>query len=368
MDLYLEIAETLRRRIASGELEPGERLLPIREMAARWGCSPGTVSRAYGLLADEGLLRARGRRGTQVASNPVELSKRDVRWASLVNRAERYLLEGIGTGHSPAEVETALSAAVAHWKELQREDTAPAKPVYGPVAGKLRFAGSHDLLLEILGDMLNAGSPAVELSLEFVGSLGGLIALQRGEADLAGAHLWDEETATYNVPFVERVLPGCTCLLLTLALRELGLVLPAGNPDGFSGLEDLKRADAPFVHRQPGSGTRVWLEAQLRRLGIDPESIPAGERIATTHSAVARAVVEGRARVGLAIYAAAASHGLDFLPLTRERYELVIPERTWRRPEAQTLAEFIGSAALRGRIETLGGYDVSQTGEERWVR
>jgi putative molybdopterin biosynthesis protein len=130
----------------------------------------------------------------------------------------------------------------------------------------------------------------------------------------------------------------------------------------------LKRADVPFVHRQPGSGTRVWLEAQLRRLGIDPESIPAGEQVATTHSAVARAVVEGKARVGLTIYAAAASHGLDFLPLTKERYELVIPERAWQRPEAQTLAEFIRSNALRRRIEALGGYDASQTGEERWVR
>lgn len=368
MDLYLELAEKLRRRIASGELEPGERLPPIREMAARWGCSPGTVSRAYGLLADEGLLAAHGRRGTLVAPGPIQLSKRDVRWASLVNRAERYLLEGVGAGHSPAEVETALAAAVARWKELQREGATPAKHARQPVVGKLRFAGSHDLLLEILEDMIAAGNPAVELTLEFVGSLGGLIALQRGEADLAGAHLWDEGTDAYNVPFVERVLPGCTCLLLTLARRELGLILPAGNPDGITGLEDLKGAEVHLIHRQPGSGTRVWLETQLRRLGIDPDSILASDQIATTHSCVARAVASGEINVGLGIYAAAAGYGLDFLPLTRERYELVIPDRTWRRPEAQTLARLIRSDALCERIETLGGYDASQTGEERWVK
>ena len=153
--LHQQIAESLRRRIASGDLAPGDHLPPVRETAEAWGCSPGTAGRAYSQLTREGLVEGFAGGGTRVRPGPLHPREAGLGWASLVNRAEGFLLEAIGEGYSPSQVEAALATAVARWKDLPRE-TAPASPSRD--AGGLRFAGSHDLAFEVLGGMLPPGS------------------------------------------------------------------------------------------------------------------------------------------------------------------------------------------------------------------
>lgn len=364
--LYLEIAESIRRRIASGDLQPGDKLLPVRKMADRWVCTPGTVSRAYAKLAEEGLVAGHRGGGTRVISNALHPERPTWQWAALVNRAEQLLLAAISSGHTPAQAESALSVAVSRWKELRRGGISQSQPTSVP-SEELRFAGSHDLAVELLARMLTDEKPGVRLVIEYVGSLGGLIALAQGEVEFAGAHLWDEMTDTYNASFVQRLLPGRRVLLLTLAHRSLGFILPPGNPQRLQGLVDLSRSGVRFVNRQSGSGTRVWLDAQLKALEILPESVLGFEREELTHTGVAHAVEQGEANVGLGIRAAASAYRLDFVPLTRERYDLVFTEPAWNSPAAHALAAIIRSPRFEEAVEALGGYDTSETGHETWV-
>ena len=365
--LYLEIAESLRRRIASGELQPGDRLPSVRTMAQRWGCTPGTVGRAYGQLAREGLVVGRRGGGTRVTSGALHQERPPWQWATLVNQAEQFLLEAVSSGHTPAQAESALSVAISRWRELQREGVPPSRTEPCEAGLVLRFAGSHDLAVGLMARMLSEEMPDAQLFVEYIGSLGGLMALAQNEAEIAGVHLWDEATDTYNLPFVRRLLPGRRVALLTLAHRSLGLITPLGNPQGLRCLADLARPDVRLVNRQAGSGTRVWLDAQLRALEISPGSVSGYEREELTHLAVARAVDEGAATVGLGIHAAASAYGLDFVPLTKERYDLVFPESVWQSSTGQALVTVVRSSRFEKAVVALGGYDISETRRETWV-
>ena len=362
--LYLEIAESIRRLIASGDLAPGDRLPTVRQLAKRWECTPGTVSRAYSLLASERLIETHRGGGTRVTDSTLRPDRPVWQWASLVNRADQFLLQALSSGHSPGEAEAALDLAIARWRDLQ-EKGAPAQP--GRPTRALRFIGSHDIIVESLARMLAEAQADLELTIEYAGSLGGLMALAQRRAEIAGTHLWDETTDTYNAPFVRRLLPGRRVVLLTLVHRSMGLMTPPGNPLDLHGLADLIKPDIALVNRQPGSGTRVWLDAQLKALGIDPASVPGYEREEVTHLAVARAIADGEANVGLGIDAAAAAYGLAFLPLTQERYDLAMPESVWQTPAAQALASAIRSPHFREHAAALGGYDTSSTGQEIWI-
>jgi molybdate-binding protein/DNA-binding transcriptional regulator YhcF (GntR family) len=365
--VYLEIAETMRRLIVSGDLSSGDRLPPVREMAERWKCTPNTVSRAYALLRREGLVSAHRGGGTRVAWDTGRsgmLAPPEWQWADLVNRAESYLLEAIGLGHSPAHAEAALAAAIARWQEVRNVRPAPAAGEGpGPPALSVRFSGSHDLSVELLARLLAEQVPPIAVTTEFVGSLGGLMALAKGEADVAGAHLWDEATGLYNVPFVQKVLPGRRVVLINLVKRLQGFIVPAGNPQGLQQVADLARSEVVFVNRQGGSGTRVWLDVQLRRAGVDPGRIAGYEHEETTHTGVARAVAEGRATVGLGIQAAASAYGLGFVRLGEERYDLVVPAERWDAQPVAALRSLVESSSFKQALLVLGGYEVSQTGE-----
>jgi putative molybdopterin biosynthesis protein len=276
-------------------------------------------------------------------------------------------LEAINKGHTSVEVESALSVAISRWQELQRGGGARPRLESTAAAMELCFAGSHDLAVDLLARMLAEEAPDVRLSVEYIGSLGGLMALANDEANVAGSHLWDETTDAYNAPFVRRVLPGQRVALLTLAYRSLGLIVPPGNLQEIKGLADLTKPDVVLINRQSGSGTRVWLDAQLKFLGIQPESVQGYEQESLTHLAVAHAVEERRATAGLGIHAAAAACGLDFIPLTKERYDLVIPETVWILPATRSLVQVVRSDRFQGAISALGGYDTTETGQETWV-
>ena len=358
--LYRQIAESLRQEILRGDLTPGDRVPGIREMTVRWGCTPGTVQKAYQELTHQGLIVSRPGQGTHVAASPARRAEAPLRWASLVHKAESFLLEVLTTGYTPAEAERAFLSALDHWRTLNAQPVAAPGPC-------LRFVGSHDPALALVATLLPDIAPGHGLDVVFAGSLGGLMALAKGEADLAGSHLWDQETDTYNAQFVRRLLPGRRVALVTLAYRRLGLVVSPGHPLRLVGLEDLARPGVRFVNRQPGSGTRVWLDAQLGRRGVAAGGIQGYRDELSTHGEVAMTVAEGRADVGLAIEAAARAYGLDFLLLTRERYDLVVPAECWSSEEMAALREWLLGEEARAAISELGGYDVEATGQVEWV-
>ncbi len=363
--LYQEIAEALRRRIAAGELLPGARLPPVRALAQQWSCTPGTVSRAYRVLAAEGLVTSHRGGGTRVVERPLPTERPFLHWATLVNQAEQFLLTAVSGGHTPAQARSALAVAIARWQTMQQDE--PAPPAALPAAAHLRFAGSHDLAVDRLAQHLADQTPTQELQVTYSGSLGGLMALARGEADIAGTHLWDATSNSYNTPFVRRVLPGQRVALLTLVARSLGLALPPGNPQQVQGLADLAQPGIRWVNRQAGSGTRVWLDAQLQAYQIDAAAIPGYEREVTTHMAVAQAVADGTADAGLAIHAAASAYDLDFLPLTQELYQLVVPQPVWETAVCQSLVAAVRSSNFQEAVACLGGYDTTATGVVEWV-
>jgi len=358
--LYQQIAQAVRQAILSGELRPGDRLPSVRQMTARWGCTLGTVQRAYQELAHQGLVTSRAGQGTRVVESLPARGETPLRRATLIHRAEAFLLEVLTAGYSPAEVEQAVRQALDRWRAVAH------KPEPPPVGG-LRFAGSHDLVLAWLASHFEEIVPGYTLQLTFSGSLGGLIALAEGQADLAGCHLWDAETDTYNLPFVRRLLPGVRLALIALAHRRLGLILPPGNPAGLTSLADLAQPGLRFANRQPGSGTRVWLDARLRKLGLQAETIAGYQDVFMTHSEVARAVAEDRAQAGLGLEAAARSYGLDFILLSRERYDLVIPAASLEAPAIAGLLEWLRSPDSKDVFRSFGGYDPDITGSLEWV-
>ncbi|MHB1134812.1 MAG: molybdopterin biosynthesis protein [Chloroflexota bacterium] len=231
------------------------------------------------------------------------------------------------------------------------------------IARTIVAIGSHDMTLDLLASHLRRRHPELALSSANVGSLGGLAALRRGEAHLAGSHLLDPATGEYNVADVRRALPGREVVLVNLVHREQGLLVPPGNPKDIQTLADLAREDVTFVNRQREAGTRVLLDYALGQTGLQPRQIRGYERVEYTHLAVAAAVAGGRADVGLAIMAAARALGLDFVPLARERYDLVIPREHYNTPPLQALLATIRGDDFKAEAAALGGYDTTQTGE-----
>ncbi|PKM83350.1 MAG: molybdopterin biosynthesis protein [Firmicutes bacterium HGW-Firmicutes-14] len=231
------------------------------------------------------------------------------------------------------------------------------------IANTTVIIGSHDVSLDILGNFLKRLHPDRSLSSAHVGSLGGLLAVRRGEAHLAGVHLLDEETGEYNISYISKLLPGVPVVVVNLLFREQGFIVPRGNPRSVRTFIDLARPAMRFVNRQKGAGTRLLLDYNLKNEDIDPEMVDGYEREEYTHMAVAAAVAGGSADVGLGIRAAANALNLDFVPVTEERYDLVIPEIYWDTPHITTLKEVFADPEFRAAVEKLGGYSMRSTGQ-----
>jgi len=358
--LYQQIVDSIRNDILAGALQPGASLPSMRKMTEKWNCTTGTIMRAYHELAGQGLVVSHVGKGTKVVDSLPELNLTPLKRAVLYNRIEALLLELMTSGYTPDEVEHSLRVALDRWR------TFTVKPAeYSP--NVLRFVGSHDPAMTLIAAHYQEVTEGFTIQLSFTGSLGGLIALEEKNADLAGCHLWDETTDTYNEAFVRKLLPGQKIALLTLANRRMGLIVAPGNPCGISGLKDLARPGVRFVNRQPGSGTRVWLDAQLHRCGIDPAHITGYRDEKKTHSEVAGAISNGQADVGLGVETAALAFGLDFIFLTVERYDLAIPSEKWNTEPVQALKKWLNTARAKAAINDLGGYDTSRTGKMTWV-
>lgn len=219
------------------------------------------------------------------------------------------------------------------------------------------FSGSHDLGVEHIAAHLSKHLMVLNLP---VGSLDGLINLRQELCQISGTHLLDEN-GEYNTPYVRRFFPDRSMELITLAYRTQGWMVAAGDPKKISGIADLARPGVRFVNRNPGSGTRLWLDTELKKSGVAPETIYGYDHAVKTHNEAAAKIAAGQADVALGLQAAARKHLLDFIPVFEERYDLVLP-----REQEKSLAPFldyIQTSAFRSTLESLTGYDTTHSGE-----
>jgi putative molybdopterin biosynthesis protein len=230
----------------------------------------------------------------------------------------------------------------------------------GEIERTIVVTGSHDLVLDLAASALRERDPRLTLASSNVGSLGGLTALRDGLCHLAGSHLLDPATGAYTLPYVDRLLPGRDLAVVRLTHREQGLIVAPGNPLGLAGIDDLVRPGLRYVNRQRGAGTRVLLDHELARRGIEPAAVHGYEREEHTHLAVAAAVAADRADCGLGVLAAARAFGLDFVPVAREPYDLVLARETLDGDLVAPLWELLDSPAFRAEVEGLGGYDTGE--------
>ncbi|PIE69469.1 MAG: molybdopterin biosynthesis protein [Deltaproteobacteria bacterium] len=226
----------------------------------------------------------------------------------------------------------------------------------------LLVIGSHDNTIDLLANGLMGLEAPIYLASSHVGSMGGLMALQSGSTMIAGAHLFDPETEDYNYPFIRTYLPDMDLVVVNLAIRHQGLIVAHGNPLGIEGLEDLATKRARFVNRQRGAGTRILFDHALQQKGLKPSDIQGYGCEEFTHMALAANVLTGVADCGLGIFAAARALNLDFIPLARERYDLLIPKVYVEEPKIQTLLALIRQETTQEQIKALGGYETTLTG------
>jgi molybdate-binding protein/DNA-binding transcriptional regulator YhcF (GntR family) len=352
----------VRDQIAQGVLQPGDRLPTVRKLAKQLALNQNTVGRAYKALCSEGLLVARSGLGTHVASEVFSASLVVSRADDLRALVSRAIGEGLARGYAPAELEAAFVGQLARWQSSTV--AASSRRSHSKSSGRLVGMGSNDLCLDLLAAHFRQLYPNVRLYFDAVGSMAGLMAMARGEAQFAAVHLFDPAGQDYNMGYVRRLLPGRRLALVTLAHRSQGWIVAQGNPKRIRTVRDLVRRGVRFINRQAGSGTRVLLDDMLRRARVSPGRVKGYEREDGTHLAVAAAVAAGTADVGLGIQAAAQTFGLHFVPLRSERFELVLPideillaqfDRVIQRPE------------FRSAVEALGGYDLSDAGQARII-
>ncbi len=223
--------------------------------------------------------------------------------------------------------------------------------------------GSHDISLDLLANEFYLNYPPFSLSSAHTGSMGGLMALKRGEAHLSGIHLLDVETGEYNWPYVQKYLAPEDHMMVNLAYRQQGLIVSAANPKGIKSIEDLSREDIRFVNRQKGAGTRMLLDYELSKLDITSDQVFGYDWEEVSHLAVAAAVKGGTADCGIGIQAAANALNLDFIPITMEKYDLVLPRKFWDWEGIQNILRALNSDSFKKAAERLPGYDFSECGE-----
>lgn len=225
------------------------------------------------------------------------------------------------------------------------------------------FLGSHDLSVELLAEFLNHSSSSFSLNTIFKGSMQGLIALYNRGAQITGVHLWDEKLQEYNLPFAEHLLLAEAYMVVNLVQRFQGWIVPAGNPNNISSWEDITKKGLRFVNRQRGSGTRLRIDQYLFQNEIPARQISGYEKEEKTHWGVALKIANGEADFGIGIQYAAQRMGLDFVPLFKERYDLIVLQETTEKPEWQQIQAVVNSAAFKRAVEQHIGYDTSLTGK-----
>ena len=223
--------------------------------------------------------------------------------------------------------------------------------------------GSHDPLLDELGDMMHMEDGSVFMSSAHVGSMGGIMALRRGEAHAAGCHLLDTVTGEYNRSFIKKYFPKGGVKLVRCVGRQQGLMVAKGNPLNILSFRDIAKDGVRYVNRQKGSGTRILTDYLFKQNGMDSADVYGYDREELTHTSVAAQIVSGSADVGMGIYSAAKLYELDFIPVCIEEYDLIIPDSAWETPAVKKLLETLKSEQFKEKLTALGGYTVDNPGE-----
>ena len=225
----------------------------------------------------------------------------------------------------------------------------------------LLAAGSDDPSLGILHDLYEAQTQTASFFMTTIGSSAGLAAVRSGVADFATAHLLEPARTGADNLAPQELLPSDT-VVVELFYRELGMLVAAGNPKSIKSLRDLARPKLRIINRQPGSGTRIYLDQELSRFRLNGKKISGYDSIVSTHLEVGLRVLGGAADVGLATLTTAQLLGLDFIPFIRERFDLLVPKDRFFTRGIQALLGIVGSREFRERVDSLGGYDVTESG------
>jgi putative molybdopterin biosynthesis protein len=220
------------------------------------------------------------------------------------------------------------------------------------------FSGSHDLALEGIAEHLEKHINILNMP---VGSLDGLVNLRQGLCQISGSHLLDI-SGEYNTPFVRHLFPDRDVEIVTLAYRTQGLIFANGNPKGIKKIADIAKPNIRFVNRNAGSGTRLWLDSELRKLKIPTGKVNGYENIVKTHTEAANIISANKADIALGLQAAAHQHGLDFIPLFEERYDLVLPRENEK--TLLPLLDYLQTANFRAKLNALTGYNSMHSGEQ----
>jgi putative molybdopterin biosynthesis protein len=223
--------------------------------------------------------------------------------------------------------------------------------------------GSHDPLLDELGDMLHLENNNVYMSSSHVGSMGGIMAIRRGEAHAAGCHLLNTENGEYNIAFIKKYFPNGGVKLIRCVGRQQGMMVAKGNPLNIQKFPDIAKAGVRYVNRQKGSGTRILTDYLCKQEGLDANAIYGYDREELTHTSVAAQIASGSADAGMGIYSAAKLYDLDFINVCIEEYDLIIPDHAWDTPMVQQLLVTLKSDAFKEKILSLGGYTVENPGQ-----
>jgi excisionase family DNA binding protein len=282
--------------------------------------------------------------------------------ARYLNINEKQVYKLIKKGKIPATRITGKwlfpKQVIDEWIETNAKDNLVSASSLAYLGDQMIVLGSNDLSLEYLMASLRERFPECTIISGNVGSMGGLQALKKGRAHLAGIHLLDSKTGQYNLPYLKRE----RLVLVNLVYRDQGLMVKPGNALQIRELQDVVQKKARFINRQGGSGTRLLLDTLLKDFRIDSTKIAGYEKEVGTHLEVGIEILRGKADVGLGLLSVAKYLGLDFVTLTKERFDLLIPEAYFFAPQIQSLLSMLGSKDFRDKAKELGGYDTSDSG------
>lgn len=222
----------------------------------------------------------------------------------------------------------------------------------------------QDIILDILVRHLEKTDKGFNALRSYEGSYNGLYKLYQGKVQIATAHLWDGDTGEYNTPYVKRMLPGMPAVIIHLAKRIQGFYVAKGNPKGIQGWDDLRRSDITIINREKGSGTRVLLDEQLRKLGINPLNINGYDKECFSHLSIASAVSRGDADIGIGNEKTGLQvSDIDFIPLHQEKYDLIIKKEDIDKPNFQAVLDVINSEEYKLELQGIGGYELTDIGK-----